>query len=378
MSFLPSLFYLGLCFLAGTALIGRFLPAPAAWHRRFAPRKASARPNFLIVYGAASFCLGTLIVVWTTYFCAWAFRSSDKPMLYGNCLCFLLVGGALALKWKSQATSRKALLASFKKAAKQLSRLDAAFLASALALSAYLMFLSFGIDTQGFRLSSAIGGDMGFHVSMVRSFSQGANFPTQYAHFADGTVRYHFLYQFLVGNLEYLGMPLMWAMNLPSLLTFALLLALVRELGIWLTSSRAAGFLATLMLLFRSSPGAFFPLFPALGEPPSPHVWSLNVYINQRHLAFALCFLILILMSVLLRLPEKPKARRGSFWKIEEARESLFLGLVLGLLGFWNGSAVLSALAILGGLSLFLLAEGISFFPWVSRRLSSGWSRVSS
>jgi len=36
--------------------------------------------------------------------------------------------------------------------------------------------------------------DFAPHLAVIRSFSFGSNFPTEYPHFADGTIRYHFLF----------------------------------------------------------------------------------------------------------------------------------------------------------------------------------------
>ena len=47
-------------------------------------------------------------------------------------------------------------------------------------------------------------GDYAPHTAMMRSFSLGINFTTQYPHFGGEDVKYHFMFQFLVGNLEYL------------------------------------------------------------------------------------------------------------------------------------------------------------------------------
>ena len=43
------------------------------------------------------------------------------------------------------------------------------------------------------------------------------NFP-QYTPYAGSDVKYHFMFQFLCGNLEYLGLRLDWAFNLPSVI----------------------------------------------------------------------------------------------------------------------------------------------------------------
>ena len=62
-------------------------------------------------------------------------------------------------------------------------------------------------------------GDYAPHTAMMRSFSLGNNYPTQYPHFGGADVKYHFMFQFLSGNLEYLGMNLDIAYNSVSILS---------------------------------------------------------------------------------------------------------------------------------------------------------------
>ena len=68
---------------------------------------------------------------------------------------------------------------------------------------------------------------------MMRSFSKGNNFPTEYPHFGGQDVKYHFMFQFLVGNLEFLGIRLDFAYNIESvlaLLGFLMLLYSIAKL----------------------------------------------------------------------------------------------------------------------------------------------------
>ena len=52
----------------------------------------------------------------------------------------------------------------------------------------------------------------------MRSFSMGNNFPTEYPHFGGQDVKFHFMFQFFVGNLEFLGLRLDFAYNVVSVL----------------------------------------------------------------------------------------------------------------------------------------------------------------
>ena len=62
----------------------------------------------------------------------------------------------------------------------------------------------------------SVYGDYAPHTAMMRSFSRGNNFPTQYPHYGGQDVKYHFMFQFLVGNLEYLGLRLDLGYNMAG------------------------------------------------------------------------------------------------------------------------------------------------------------------
>ena len=151
---------------------------------------------------------------------------------------------------------------------------------------------------------------------MIRSFSVSNNFPTQYSHFAGEDVRYHFMFQFMVGNLEYLGLRLDFAFNLPSIFGMVSLYMLLFVFVVRLTKSRLCGYLTAFLFTFRSS----FTLFRYMAEQWKGDVWNalktnteflgytqnenwglwnLNVYCNQRHLAFAMALLVLALLLFL-------------------------------------------------------------------------------
>ena len=73
--------------------------------------------------------------------------------------------------------------------------------------------------------------DLGAHLPVIRSFSYGNNFPTEYPHFAQAGMRYHFMFYFLAGNLEYLGLNLASALNLPSIFSITAMCMLLYSLA---------------------------------------------------------------------------------------------------------------------------------------------------
>jgi len=190
------------------------------------------------------------------------------------------------------------------------------------------------------------------------------------------------MFFFLCGNLNFLGLPLDWAINVPSilaLLTFAILLGF---LAVRLTGRPATFLLAPLMLFLRSSLAFFTQLTDeirlnahragtlriALGElwnraafiGSTPRdewgLWGVNVYANQRHLLSGLSGLLVVLLLVL------PDLQSGLFgpgrgtWKIVSAPDRRrFIGICLfvAMLPYWHGSALVALLLVLVPIALF-------------------------
>jgi hypothetical protein len=259
-----------------------------------------------------------------------------------------------------------------------------------LALALFLMTMTFYRDGSLFRAGYSVFSDFAPHTALVSSFSQGRNWPTEYPHFPNDGIAYHFMFYFLCGNLNYLGLPLDLAINLPSvlgLITFCLLLGV---LALRLTGRRATFLLTPALLFFRSS-GAFFTflgdLFRQFGAAPSawPEIiramlarsvfigntprddwglWGVNVYANQRHLlpglSVALIILILFLPDLQSGLALRPTFRQlltsRSFWRVSDASawRRLALALLLGvLLPYFHGSVLVSLLLILLVVAIF-------------------------
>ena len=125
------------------------------------------------------------------------------------------------------------------------------------------------------------------------------------------------MFQFLAGNLEFLGMRLDYAFNVPSALSLISVYFLLYAVSIKLSGKRSVGFLACLFFTFRSSPSLFSYIadipqgtsvldtlrdnISFIGYTTNENwgLWNLNVYCNQRHLAFGLATLLLVLLFFL-------------------------------------------------------------------------------
>lgn len=247
------------------------------------------------------------------------------------------------------------------------------------------------------RLGFSIFSDFSPHVAITSGFGVGSNFPTQYPHFSGDNIQYHFLFYFLTGNMEALGLPLEWAINLPSILCFVSTLTLLGTLAVLLSSRRSAFFFAPVLVLFRSGwnvfhqikelhavPGATWEsVYKSITTQSSWYgytirdewgIWAINVYANQRHLALGvglvLVFIFLFLphfrrMFLHLGKTQGAGAKTARFFVSREAwlsRKndplrpwgSVILGAIIAVaMPFFHGSCLICALLVLFGMAIF-------------------------
>ncbi len=345
----------------------------------------------------ASFGIGTLLLTWAVYVISWFFSvvgKSQNPLLYGNTIS--MVGAALilifaaVLRYKKNAvrtdggqknirTGLAEKLISNKKGFKRevlLFGLLAIFIT-------YMMFYVFYIRDGVLYSGLTVYGDYAPHTAMMRSFSMGNNFPTQYPHYGGADVKYHFMFQFLTGNLEYLGLRMDIAYNIVSSASLVGFLMLLYQLALRITGKISCGEVTIFLFFFRSGM-AFFrfvwehiqtgDLLETLSENVSFigyttnenwGLWNFNVYLNQRHLAFGL-LLVTLALYLFMDWLEAGTAHeekgllwmKGRFfskegWKSRNPEQALLMGMFLGLCAFWNGAAVIGGLLILCGFAIF-------------------------
>lgn len=346
----------------------------------------------------ASFGAGTLILTWGIYGLAWCFcvfAGAESPLFYGNLIGLPLAFAACLLlrrrrlrRGKRSAGDRPGSENSGGSVRTMVSdpcllRKEAFFFLILFAFLLGMFFYVFHVYQGVLYSGYTVYGDYAPHTAMMRSFSWGDNFPTQYPHFGGEDVKYHFMFQFLVGNLEYLGMRLDIAYNLVSavsLLGFLMLLyMLCRRLG----GGLRAGIFATAFFFWRS--GTAFFQFAAehirsgdflaalaenasfLGYSPNENwgMWNFNVYLNQRHFAFGLLLAALavwVFWDWLEAAAAQPVTGaawiKGRFvsvdaWRCRDPKAALLLGVLLGLCAFWNGAVVIGVLLILAGFGIF-------------------------
>ena len=334
----------------------------------------------------AWFVSGTLLLTWTSYLLAYLFRNNESPLAVANGITMSVYAVLSVLGIVLQVRRKKEWCMK-----RQLSRFtygEVLFLAGVIYLVCRLMWRTFFVEDGTLYVGLSVFSDFAPHLGMIRSFSLGNNFPTAYSHYAGEDIRYHFMFQFLAGNLEFLGMRLDYAFNVPSALSLISVFSLLYVMATRLSGIRVAGYLSALFFAFRCSP-SFFSFLAEIPKGISVRealrmnigfigyttnedwgLWNLNVYCNQRHLAFGICAMLLVLHLFLphlyamaerwqLRQPEENKGLRGVWdfvkfslfsaegWKAKSYFRPVVLGVFLGLTAFWNGATLLATIMVL-------------------------------
>ncbi len=298
-----ALVYLIIVFLLGDTICRRFFPFISLPHRI-----------------ATGFLSGLLISTWLTYIFASFFGETTYPMLAGNLLFVAVAGGAIfLLNFRFPRANPDTTIdtedARFKRA--DWITTGIFFLAAIV-----MMYGTFSMNNGNIRVGNHQSSDFGSTASIMQSFAIGHNFPTEYPHFTGDKIRYHFLFYFQTGNLEYLGLSPASSTNTLSILTLLAMLVLVMTLGTVLFQSRLVGRIGAILFFFHGSL-SFIPFFekydslaaaweklsktqdflssgfPYRGEEWG--VWSQVVYLNQRHLASSIGILLIVLIFIAIK-----------------------------------------------------------------------------
>lgn len=236
-----------------------------------------------------------------------------------------------------------------------------------LLFSMWVMFSTFSYNNGEIQIASKAWSDFGSHIPLIRSFSFGWNLPVQYPLFAGESIHYHFLFYSLVGILERIGVRMDYALNIPSALGFFLLLCVLYTFGKLLFKSKAVGVITALFFIFNGSLSFLyflksnkldenllskvvtnntFPSFHPYGDGLVSAFWNLNIYTNQRHLAAAFAFSLIVIIIFLLPILKSKK--------YESISISLLLGILLGCSYFFHIAAFgMTAITILILMLLF-------------------------
>jgi sugar lactone lactonase YvrE len=351
---------------------------------------------------AAAVLVGLLLSTWVTYLAALAFARTADPLLWANLTFFAAATSVIFLLVRRSRRQRQRPVF-IERRAPGSEMWDWIMLAMYFALACWIMFTTFGFKDGKLLISDLVWTDFGPHTALIRSFAVGHNFPTQYPFFSGAPIRYHFLFFFQAGNLEFLGLNIAWSLNILSAVTMVCMLALVMSLGQLLFNSRTVGRIGSALFFFngslasisflRSQPSitqAFRAIlhlrgflrsgYPYRGEDWG--IWTQSVYINQRHLASAIGILLLVLIFLIDRYQQKTSQNTGEIatpingilssgevpdsadlikaepqqtsgvmafvWDaIVSGKSFIFTGLILGALPFWNALVFTAAFAVL-------------------------------
>ncbi len=217
----------------------------------------------------------------------------------------------------------------------------------------FLMFSTFSSMDGNMIISSKAWSDFASHIPLIRSFSLGSNFPVEYPLFPGEPIKYHFIFYYLVGLLEKIGLNIGLALNIPSFIGFMFLLFMIYYFSKEVFKSKAVGILSTIFFLFNSSlsyiyffkkyplsketidqliTNADFLSFAPYGDGIVSAFWNLNIYTNQRHLAISFALSLFIIYQVI-----KPVLNR------EQSKTKIYiaLGSILGLSFFLHTAVFL-------------------------------------
>ncbi len=277
----------------------------------------------------AALLLGTGIGVPIAYFLAVLFSKTGEPMLWGT---ITASAAAIVISLRMQAVSEN----------KKISLSEIALVVFFLVFSTWVMTKTFhgGAGGELFVGSNNVF-DFGHSLGIIRSFSWGSGIPFMSPFFAGYPMFYHFFFTFWVAIWEYFGVPIVWAMNIPSIVSFASLLIVIFYVPQIIAKQKPiVGWLAVAFTITNSSLTFWkllaqktdiwhLPTYPFAGPFDGSTISifvTLNSYVNQRHLAFATAFgLFLVLMFI-----------RDIQHNALTIGRSALLGVLTGFLLLWN------------------------------------------
>ena len=372
-----GIIYLILCILTGLEAAGGLL-----LHR------TTGNVNALWVKLPAAFGTGILLMTWPVYIISWiasVCAGAETPLFYGNLAVMAAAVFILAVLYIRRKQKGKPLFRVMDDAARinRTTKKEIIFFLILAVFITGMMFYVFHVKDGRLYSGFTVFGDYAPHTAMMRSFSRGNNFPTQYPHYGGADVKYHFMFQFLVGNLEYLGIRLDLGYNLVSILSLLGFLMILYSICYRIFHSFWAGCVSSILFVFRSGTAVWRflwehmqagDLLSTLEENTSFigytanenwGLWNFNVYLNQRHLAFGLLIAALAVW-IYMDWVEASGAQeekglewlKGRFftkeaWMFRDWKRGALTGIFMGMIAFWNGAALIGGLLILLGFAIF-------------------------
>ena len=320
-------------------------------------------PTLLTVVGA--FITGTGIGVPVTYFLSVLFAKTEEPILFA-------VTGFITV----------VCIAYYVLSARKMSKSPPSL--SELLLLIFTGIFSFWLMTKTFHggpngelfVGSNNVFDFGHSLGIIRSFSWGSNIPFASPFQSGLPFFYHFFFYFWVAIWEYFGVPIIWAVNIPSIVSFTALCIVVyyavQTIG---KQKLVVGWIAVLFTITNSSLTFWsivgkkdiwhLPAYPFAGPFDGSTIsifMTLNSYVNQRHLAFAAASGLFFYLV----------AARGLATKSVTIKKAAVLGVAVGLLFLWN----MAIFGLTAGLVSFLFVLYRQWKPLIGFPLHRICTRV--
>lgn len=335
---------------------------------------------------ATAFLIGLLVSTWITYLGSLAFFRTAQPLLFGNLIFVAIFGLAV---YKLPHYSHSAAIGRPTGSA----RWDWTILAVLSAFGCWLIFGTLGFREGSFQIPFKAWSDFGANLSLSQSFVLGHNLPPEHPFFPGQLVKYHFLFWFQAANLEFLGLNLVWSVNVLSGLSMIALLVTIWAFAEGLFDSRVVGRLSAFLFFFSTSL-AYIPFLKSQGSIPNalhtivtqaqfipsgyPYrgedwgVLTVDVFANQRHLISGLGILIVVLTFLIefykshvvietihnndsiTAEPSSTDIASDSSPVVWRLSPFIFSGVLIGLLPYWNSAIFVSALVLLMSICIFL------------------------
>ncbi len=264
---------------------------------------------------ASSFLVGLLLASCLTYLGSLAFAWTGYPLIAGN---IIFLGIVILAASKLPRRPSSSYLDSVVQRPPGNWKWDWLCLGGCFIFGCWLMLTTLGYHDGSFHFGFKSWSDFGANLSLSQSLVLGNNFPTEHPFFPGEIVRYHFLFWFQAANLAFLGLNLVWSVNLLSILSLMALLILIMTFAELLFESRVVGRIAAILFFFASSSLSYIPFlrsqtnlssalssilhltqFLDSGYPFRGEGWgvlSVSVFAYQRHLISGVGILLVVIV----------------------------------------------------------------------------------
>lgn len=338
---------------------------------------------------AVAFLTGILLSTCITYLAALLFAGFAQPLLWANLSFLGFLSVALVIIFRFPPRDVESQNRPLGKG-----QYDFIILAVCMILGGWLMFATLDFKDGNFTFAIKSWSDFGANLSLAQSLAVGNNYPTVHPFYPTEIVRYHFLFWFLSANLSYLGLNIVWGINILSLFSLLALLILIMTFAELLFNSRVVSRISVVLFFFASSSLSYIPFllshdsisgavtailgqrdFLKSGFPYRGDDWgalSVTVFANQRQLLSAIGIVLIVLIYLVEFYRKKGAIENigegrdfyyggdsGTFYTDSNRRQfsdlspMIFCGVLIGTLPYWNTAVFIAASIIVG--SLFLL-----------------------